>query len=226
MKSSILFILLFVFNVSIAQQIEKLTDGKFMYCLTLEKLAAPHYRTFANEPPSNSTKKKTPRLGFTVGTVKSITIYPINDTTKKQVIIPDKNESAWPWTDANKEEKFILEDMNFDGNNDFRFLSSSDNFIYCCYVYQPSTGQFVKDTVLNKLVGAQFDQNQKLIYENWQGLTNKGTETFKYIDGKLTLIEEEETRDDISKKTTTVTLKKLVDGKMKVVSQVVSPHEN
>jgi len=214
-------VLLVLTNLISAQTVVSLSDGKFIYRLTVEQLHGTHYRHYINEPAESKGKKQ---IGFTVGTVKTITIINLKDTTEKQVIIPGENETSWPWTEANKAEKFIIQDMNFDGKNDIRLLNSADNFTYYCWVYQPATKQFVQDTVLNKLVNPQFDPNEQLVYVNWQGYTNKGTETFKYIEGKLTLIEEEETRDDGKK--TTITIKKLVNGKMEVVNNVESIDKN
>ncbi len=226
MKYKILLLLFLAFGCTKAQQIVTLSDGRFVYKLQVEMLPEPHYRVNSQEPAPNPNKKQSKGIGITVGTVKSIIIYPINDTSKKQVIIPGKNESAWPWMESNKAEKFILEDMNFDGNNDFRFLHSADYFGYDCYVYKPATGQFVYDSALSNLVGPQFDQNQKLIYENWQGFTNKGTETFQYVTGKLTLIEEEEMKDVVGKDSTIVTIKKLVNGKMETINKVEIPRNH
>jgi hypothetical protein len=226
MKFKFLLLLLMASNLVEAQQVVSLTDGKFVYRLILEKSATPHYPHYSHEAASGAGKKQSMHLGVTVGSVKSITIFPVNDTTKKQVIIPGKNESAWPWTDANKGEKFIIEDMNFDGNNDFRFQNSTDIYGYYCYVYKPSTGQFMPDSALSNLTGPQFDQTQKLIYENWETINNRGTKTFKYINGKLTLIQEEQTTDTKAGDSTIITLKKLVNGKMEVVKKTEMPRDH
>ncbi len=208
--------LVFLLSVSVlsAQSTVTLTDGKFVYRLTVEKLPGQHTR----KALSVTNKRQTPQIGFTVGTVKSITIFPVDDSLHKQVIVPGKNESSWPWTEDNKAEKFIIEDMNFDGNNDIRLLNSADNYTYYYWIYQPGSGQFVEDTVLTRLVAPQFYQNQKLVYANWEEANGRETKTYNYTDGKLTLIEEDEIKADSVKKITTIIIKKLVNGKMEVVS--------
>jgi len=202
-----------------AQSAVTLSDGLFIYRLTVEKLPDAHYRHYKQE--QNTGKKDPQGIGYTVGTVKAITIFPVKDSTHKQVIIPGKNESSWPWTEDNKGEKFIIEDMNFDGNNDIRLLNSADNFTYYCWIFQPATGQFIQDTVLSKFIDPQFDQNQKLVYQNWEYVKDneKGTQIYQYINGILTLIEEDETSNNYTNKTTTVTIKKRINGQMKMVSR-------
>jgi len=224
MKYRLLLLSLIASNLIYAQQVVNISDGKYVYRLMVQQLSAPHYRQ--RTQPAKPEKKQPVNPGITVGTVKSITIFLLKDTVHKQVIIPANNETAWPWTNANKEEKFILEDINFDGNNDFRLLNSPDGYSYYCYVFQPTTGQFVMDTTLSNLTNPQFDQNKRMVYENWQRGASKGTTTYKYMDGKLTAFEEEESSDDAAKNVTTITLKKLVDGKLQVVSKVETPMKN
>lgn len=225
-KQALLIVLmLFIVNILLAQNTVTLSDGQFIYRLTVEKLPETHYRQYMQQPMDMQGKTHPPRIGFAVGTVKSIIIFPVKDSTRKQVIIPAKNESSWPWTEDNKGEKFIIEDMNFDGNNDIRLVNSFDNFTYYCWIYHPATGQFVEDTVLDKFVNPQFDQNQKLVYQNWENVKDneKGTQIYKYINGILTLMEEDDTSNNYFIKTTTITIKKLVDGKLKVISRTESP---
>jgi hypothetical protein len=219
-------LMLLTINILPAQNTVTLSDGRFTYRLAVEKIPQVH-RQYMKESMQTPGQQRA-RIGFMLGTVKTITIFPVNDSTHKQVIIPGNNESSWPWTEDNKGEKFITEDMNFDGNNDIRLLNSADKFTYYCWIYQPLTGQFAEDTVLDKFVNPQFDQNQRLVYQNWERVNehSKGTQIYKYIDGVLTLIEEDETINDYDSKTTTTTIRKWANGEMKVVSKTESPLSN
>jgi hypothetical protein len=218
---------LFFINTVSAQTTVTLSDGNFMYRLTVEELPTPHYRQSTQEKYAAGAKQA-PRIGMAVGTVKSITILSVKDTTKQQVIIPGKNETAWPWTEQTKGEKFIIADMDFDGNNDIRLLNSADNFTYYCWIYQPATGQFVENADLDKFVNPQFDENKKLVYQNWENTkdNSKGTDIYQYMDGKLTLIEKEERATDYTNKTITITVTKLIKGQMTVVKKEQIPLNN
>lgn len=219
---------LFIFFAGslLAQSNVTLTDGKFIYRLKVEELPDAHYRKVMEKKPGDTITKSLPRIGIKVGSVKSITILNVADTNKKQVIIPGKNETAWPWTDDTKYEKFILEDINFDGYNDIRLLNSADTFGYYCWTFQPATGKFIEDTVLSKFINPQFDQQQKLVYQNLENSGDKRTQIFRYINGVLTLIEEDETNYDSIHKTTTITIRKLINGKMQITNRIENPTGN
>jgi hypothetical protein len=166
-----------------------------------------HYKQTIQKSTDAKGKNQPLEIGVNTGAVTSITIFNAKDTTRKQVIIPGKNETIWPWTNSNKQERFIIQDMNFDGHNDVRLLNSTDKYTYYCWIYQPATGQFIADTTLSGFVNPQFDQNQKLVYQNVDLPNDKKTQLYQYINGKFILIEEDEVSDDNSGKTSTITVK-------------------
>lgn len=206
-----------------AQTTVTLTDGQFIYRLSVKELPGVHYKQNTPKRPGVNNKNQLPEIGVMTGTVTSITILNAKDTTRKQVIIPGKNETVWPWTNTNKEERFIMQDMNFDGYNDIRLLNNTDKFTYYCWIYQPATGQFAEDTTLTKFVNPQFDQEQKLVYRNIDLPGDKKTQLYQYINGKLTLIEEDEISSSDTAKTSAVTIRKLMDGKLQEVRKVQIP---
>lgn len=222
-KIMLIALLSMIVNILPAQTTVIISDGQFIYRLSVKQILDIHYKQVAQKTTSGKTKNQLPQIGIRTGMVTSITILNVKDTNRKQVIIPGKNETIWPWTDANKEERFILEDINFDGHNDIRLLNSVEKFTYYCWIYQPATGQFVQDTVFNSFVNPQFDQNQKLIYRNIDLPGDKKTQLYQYINGKLTLIEEDEIVDSNTAKTSTIIVKKLVNGKFRVASQTQIP---
>ncbi len=210
-------------SVLSAQTTVTITDGQLIYRLSVQQLQNIHYKQTVQKPSAGKSKNQAMEIGVRIGTVTSITILNAKDTNRKQVIIPGKNETIWPWTNSNKEERFIMQDMNFDGNNDIRLLNSVDKFTYYCWVYQPTTGQFVADTILSKFVNPQFDQDQKLVYQNVDLPNDKKTQLYQYINGKFTLIEEDEVSDNSDGKTSTITVKRLTGGKLQEISKTQIP---
>jgi len=210
-------------HVLSAQTMVTISDGQFICRLSLQQLPDIHYKQTVQKPGAEKGKNQPMEIGIRTGTVTSITILSVKDTNHKQVIIPGKNETVWPWTNSNKEERFIMQDMNFDGYNDIRLLNSTDKFTYYCWIYQPATGQFVADTTLSRFVNPQFDQDQKLVYRNVDLPNDKKTQLYQYINGKFTMIEEDEVSDDNNGKTSTVTVKRLTGGKLQEVSKTQIP---
>lgn len=88
---------------------------------------------------------------------------------------------------------FVLEDVNFDGYQDIKLFDTFNGnyrieWIYL--VWNPDKNIFEKDTRLNKITLASFDQEKKLIYGMERGsAADHWYSTYKYIDGDIVLIE-------------------------------------
>ena len=112
---------------------------------------------------------------------------------------------------------------NFDGYNDIRllqFLPAAPNLPYYYWTYNPTTQKFQRQKALEEITSPDFDPKKKLIYSFWRGsCCDHGHSTYKYINGKPTLIEETEVKEEDGKVITT--LKKLANGKMKLVKKTV-----
>jgi len=153
-------------------------------------------------------------------TVKSIVVTRLRDSKPIQTIIPDEND---PGCGLPQDQIFIIEDINFDGYNDIRvlqFLPAAPNLPYYYWTYNPTTQQFQRQKALEEITSPEFDPTKKRIYSFWRSsCCDHGLSTYKYINGKPTLVEESEVKEEDGKVITT--LKKLVSGKMKLVKRTV-----
>ena len=152
--------------------------------------------------------------------VKSILITRLKDKKQIQTIVPEEN---YPSCGLPKKEVFIIEDVNFDGHNDIRllqFLPAGPNLPYYFWSYNPSAQKFQRQKALEEITSPDFDPKKKLIYSFWRSsCCDHGSSTYRYINGRPTLIEESEVKEEDGKVITTI--KKLVSGKMKLVKKTI-----
>ena len=152
--------------------------------------------------------------------IKSIVVTRLKDGKQIQTIIPDEN---YPSCGLPQDQIFIIEDINFDGFNDIRllqFLPAAPNLPYYYWTYDPATQKYRRQKALEEITSPEFDPEKKLIYSFWRGsCCDHGRSTYRYINGKPTLIEESEVKEEDDKVITT--LKKLVNGRMKLVKRTV-----
>ncbi|MBN8701280.1 MAG: hypothetical protein J0L54_16855 [Chitinophagales bacterium] len=152
--------------------------------------------------------------------IKSIVVTRLKDGKQIQTIIPDENYTS---CGLPQDQIFIIEDINFDGFNDIRllqFLPAAPNLPYYYWIYDPATQKYRRQRALEEITSPEFDSKTKLIYSFWRGsCCDHGQSTYRYINGKPTLIEESEVKEEGEKIITT--LKKLVNGRMKLVKRTV-----
>ena len=124
--------------------------------------------------------------------VKSITVSKTADNALVQSLELADNIISCEWL---RHEFFVVEDMNFDGKNDFRMLlslSPGGNKSYAYWLYNSSTKAFEQSHAYeDSLVTVRFDQDKKLVKSYWSGGTEYGSETYKVSKGKLQLVERE-----------------------------------
>jgi hypothetical protein len=115
--------------------------------------------------------------------------------------------------------------MNFDGIDDIRlvqFIPAAPNIPYYFWIYDTTTNEFVRNKELEKITSPEFDSKQKRIFSFWRAsCCDHGQSTYKYINGRPTLIEESEVAvdpNDDNKNITTV--KKLKNGRWKVTKTI------
>lgn len=153
-------------------------------------------------------------------TVRSISIHRRKDNRQIQVIHPMDNS---PSCTLPEEQIFIVEDVNFDGNNDIRllqFLPAASNLPYYYWIYNPKKQLFQRQSSLEDITSPEFDLKKKLIYSFWRdGCCDHGSSTYKYINDNPTLIGEEEVKEEEGKIISTI--KKRVNGKMKLIKRTV-----
>ena len=80
-----------------------------------------------------------------------------------------------------------------------------------------------QDTTLEDITSPDFDYEKKVITSSWRSsCCDRGCSTYKYINGKITMIEEFEIADDFENPgQQIITTKKLIDGEMKLVERKI-----
>lgn len=156
-------------------------------------------------------------------TIKFIDIFSNIDNALIQTITPPDNSF---FCSQSKEKIFELNDINFDEVDDFmiaQFIPSSPNIPYYYWTFNKVTQRFQRDSTLEEITSPNFNKDQKVITSSWRsGCCNHGFSTYKYIDGKITLVEEIEIADDTENPEQRITTrKKLVDGEMKLIERTV-----
>lgn len=159
--------------------------------------------------------------------VKSISIYKNQGNTLLQTIIPPENFTL----KDSPQETLLLNDINFDGYTDLmivQFVPAAPNIPYFYWKFDKESGQFLRDTTLEKITSPNFEKKEKLITSFWRASFDRhGTSTYKYINGKVVLVKEVEIWDDeVVPNQQIMSVKKLVKGKMKTVKRTVEKIEN
>jgi len=121
--------------------------------------------------------------------VSKIEAYRQKENGLLQTITPTENNHP---CEASK-TAFIVEDMNFDGQVDFRlleFLPAAANMPYLYWMYDPKTSQFKINTKLARITSPDFDKNTKVITSSWtDGCCRGGTDLYRYQSGRLVLFD-------------------------------------
>ncbi len=161
--------------------------------------------------------------------IKEIIITRLSDNKVIQKIIPEDNDF-----DRAGKEGFIIEDMNFDGFNDFRLCEIRGNHAnaYYYWIYNPISKKFARDTSLEQISSPYFDQKKKRIEEGWHEAGYFGQNVYKWINKKAVCIFQEQdspiyygddepnNKDEDGNgraKFRIITINKLVNGKLKEV---------
>lgn len=119
---------------------------------------------------------------------------------------------------------FQLLDVNFDHLNDFRIDQPLPRLVNVCFyywTYNPIKNRFYRDTLIEEICPTDFDYKKRVIKSHWRAFCcDEGTRTYKLIAGRPVEIENVESvvdeRDDTRY---IVTKRKLIKGKLKVVSR-------
>lgn len=194
-------------NVSLAQKPLTYSDSLFFYRVLVDT------NTLVSDYQECSTK--------------SITVLRAKDQKPVQTIKLDEDAFPCSWTE---DDYFVVEDLNFDGHNDIRLMQSMGargNTSYLFWLYDISSKQFVRDTSLEMLTNISVDAKEKTLASYWSvGCCEYGTNVYKYIDGKLTTIEEETMQLDYeNEKEYVYILRKRENGEMKTVEEKRMPRK-
>lgn len=86
----------------------------------------------------------------------------------------------------------IIEDMDFDGINDFRIIAMlppGPNIPYICFLWDKKSGKFVHADFLDDITSPEFDSKTKTVTSSSRESANKyRKEVYKYSGGKLVLV--------------------------------------
>lgn len=158
--------------------------------------------------------------------VRSITIRRKSSHKVIQIIYPEDN---YPPSGLPNDQLFIIEDVNFDGAPDIRLLQfepADPNEPYYFWVYDRKTGKFKRFKALEDITSPRFVPEKKLIYSFWRsGCCDHGLSSYKYINGIPVMIREDE--DAMSANDTAtyiITVKKRINGKMKLVKRTIEKY--
>lgn len=86
----------------------------------------------------------------------------------------------------------IIEDMDFDGINDFRIIAMlppGPNIPYICFLWDKKSGKFVHAEFLDDITSPEFNSKTKTVTSSSRESANKyRKDIYKYKDGKLVLV--------------------------------------
>lgn len=86
----------------------------------------------------------------------------------------------------------VIEDMNFDGINDFRIIAMlppGPNIPYICFLWDKKSGKFVHAEFLDDITSPEFDSKTKTVTSSSRESANKyRKDVYKYSSGKLVLV--------------------------------------
>lgn len=86
----------------------------------------------------------------------------------------------------------VIEDMNFDGINDFRIIAMlppGPNIPYICFLWDKKSGKFVHAEFLDDITSPEFDSKTKTVTSSSRESANKyRKDVYRYSGGKLVLV--------------------------------------
>ncbi len=139
------------------------------------------------------------------------------------------NENSYFCTDGEK-PGFLVEDMNFDGEEDFRlmqFLPAGPNIPYYYWLYNAKTSRFEPNTQLEEITSPVFDKHSKRIVSEWRnGAATSGKTLYEYRNGIPMAVEERSMDYGQKEGYILYTTKKLAGGKLKTVSKKLVKEKN
>jgi len=111
---------------------------------------------------------------------------------------------------------FRMEDINFDGYQDFRLREAikGENPTYLVWLFHSPTGIFVKNQELSGIPAFTLDNDNKQVVAAWKsGANHYGIDYYQFIDEKATLVRQE-LKDYVEPGIYQLTVKELVGKEM------------
>jgi len=167
------------------------------------------------------------KLDSTGESVSTIFIMNTADSSLFQEIIPDTN---WMWY-AKEHCHWVIkiEDMNFDGEKDFRICNGDDgtgvNSGWQCWLYDIQKTQFVKEQTLSSLCIHTIDSLKKEVttfVRGGGGIYRQ--ESYKFIDKEFQLVSKKSF--EITGEGALLVHKRIINGKMKTILSTIVPADS
>ena len=129
------------------------------------------------------------------GGYSKIAVYPEDKKQLQTINIVDVNSFGDDTTtcpEPGTGSDIIIEDMNFDGINDFRIIAMlppGPNIPYICFLWDKKSGKFVHAEFLDDITSPEFDSKTKTVTSSSRESANKyRKDVYKYSGGKLVLV--------------------------------------
>ena len=129
------------------------------------------------------------------GGYSKIAVYPEDKKQLQTINIADVNSFGDDTTtcpEPGTGSDIIIEDMNFDGINDFRIIAMlppGPNIPYICFLWDKKSGKFIHAEFLDDITSPEFDSKTKTVTSSSRESANKyRKDVYKYSGGKLVLV--------------------------------------
>lgn len=129
------------------------------------------------------------------GGYSKIAVYPEDKKQLQTINIADVNSFGDDTTtcpEPGTGSDIVIEDMNFDGINDFRIIAMlppGPNIPYICFLWDKKSGKFVHAEFLDDITSPEFDSKTKTVTSSSRESANKyRKDVYKYSGGKLVLV--------------------------------------
>ena len=129
------------------------------------------------------------------GGYSKIAVYPEDKKQLQTINIADVNSFGDDTTtcpEPGTGSDIVIEDMNFDGINDFRIIAMlppGPNIPYICFLWDKKSGKFVHAEFLDDITSPEFDSKTKTVTSSSRESANKyRKDIYKYKGGKLVLV--------------------------------------
>lgn len=129
------------------------------------------------------------------GGYSKIAVYPEDKKQLQTINIADVNSFGDDTTtcpEPGTGSDIVIEDMNFDGINDFRIIAMlppGPNIPYICFLWDKKSGKFIHAEFLDDITSPEFDSKTKTVTSSSRESANKyRKDVYKYSGGKLVLV--------------------------------------
>ena len=129
------------------------------------------------------------------GVYSKIAVYPEDKKQLQTINIADVNSFGDDTTtcpEPGTGSDIVIEDMNFDGINDFRIIAMlppGPNIPYICFLWDKKSGKFIHAEFLDDITSPEFDSKTKTVTSSSRESANKyRKDVYKYSGGKLVLV--------------------------------------